>query len=67
MSGHAAAACRKALEMAGVSAEDVGIVVMATSTPDDAFGSACQVRQGVSRADWLLSVGAFAVLLQGDS
>lgn len=46
LSGHAAAACRKALEMAGVAAEDVGIVVMATSTPDDAFGSACQVCGG---------------------
>lgn len=44
MAGHAAAACNKALEMAGIAAEDVNIVVMATSTPDDAFGSACQVR-----------------------
>lgn len=46
MAGHAAAACQKALEMAGVAVEDVGIVLMATSTPDDAFGSACQVRGG---------------------
>lgn len=45
MGGHAAAACKKALEMAGVAAEDVSIVLMATSTPDDAFGSACQVCQ----------------------
>jgi predicted naringenin-chalcone synthase len=44
MGGHAAAACKKALEMAGVAAEDVSIVLVATSTPDDAFGSACQVR-----------------------
>jgi 3-oxoacyl-[acyl-carrier-protein] synthase-3 len=43
MTDHAAAACRKALEMAGVAAEDVSIVLMATSTPDDAFGGACQV------------------------
>jgi hypothetical protein len=45
MGSHAAAACKKALEMAGVAAEDVSIVLMATSTPDDAFGSACQVRR----------------------
>lgn len=44
MGGHAAAACLKALEMAGVDPADVDIVLMATSTPDDAFGSACQVR-----------------------
>lgn len=43
MSQHAAQACIKALEMAGVSAEDVNIVLMSTSTPDDVFGSACQV------------------------
>lgn len=43
MALHAAEACKKALEMAGVAAEDVDIVLMATSTPDDAFGSACQV------------------------
>lgn len=44
MAQHAAQACTKALEMAGVSAEDVNIVLMSTSTPDDVFGSACQVR-----------------------
>lgn len=49
MAGHAAAACKKALEMAGVAAEDVSIVLMATSTPDDAFGSACQVRRPSGR------------------
>lgn len=47
MAGHAAAACKKALEMAGIAAEDVSIVVMATSTPDDAFGSACQVQAAI--------------------
>jgi 3-oxoacyl-[acyl-carrier-protein] synthase-3 len=40
---HAAQACQRALDMAGVAAEDVDMVVLATSTPDDAFGSACQV------------------------
>lgn len=49
MSEHAAKACTKALEMAGVSAEDVNIVLMSTSTPDDVFGSACQVRQVATR------------------
>jgi 3-oxoacyl-[acyl-carrier-protein] synthase-3 len=46
---HAANACKKALEMAGVEAEAVDMVLLATSTPDDAFGSACQVRM----APWL--------------
>lgn len=48
MSEHAAQACRKALEMANVSAEDINIVILATSTPDDAFGSACQVMAAAS-------------------
>jgi hypothetical protein len=43
MSDHAAQACIKALEMAGVEAGDIDLILMATSTPDDAFGSACQV------------------------
>lgn len=43
MADHAAKACLKALEMAGVAAEEIDLVLLATSTPDDAFGSACQV------------------------
>jgi 3-oxoacyl-[acyl-carrier-protein] synthase-3 len=43
LTSHAVAACKRALEMAGVDASEVGIVLVATSTPDDAFGSACQV------------------------
>jgi len=43
MGAHAAQACKKALEMANVAPEDVNMVLVATSTPDDAFGSACQV------------------------
>ena len=43
MGPHAVAAGKRALEMAGVAPEELGIVLMATSTPDDAFGSACQV------------------------
>ncbi|KAF8059163.1 3-oxoacyl-[acyl-carrier-protein] synthase III [Scenedesmus sp. PABB004] len=44
MGEHAVEASRRALEMAGVSAEEVNMVIMATSTPDDAFGGACQVQ-----------------------
>lgn len=43
MVDHAAAACNRALEMAGVAAGDIDLILLATSTPDDAFGSACQV------------------------
>lgn len=43
MAQHAAKACQQALDMAGVSADLVDMVLLATSTPDDAFGSACQV------------------------
>lgn len=41
---HAAASCEKALEMAGVSREDVDMIIMATSSPEDLFGSATQAR-----------------------
>uniref|UniRef100_A0A7S0USX3 beta-ketoacyl-[acyl-carrier-protein] synthase III n=1 Tax=Polytomella parva TaxID=51329 RepID=A0A7S0USX3_9CHLO len=40
-------AAQRALEMAGVSAKDVDMIIMATSTPDDTFGNACQVQYGV--------------------
>ena len=43
LSQHAAAASQKALEMAGVAAEEVDLIILATSSPDDLFGSACQV------------------------
>jgi len=36
-------ASRKALEMANVSPEEVDLVLLCTSTPDDLFGSAPQV------------------------
>lgn len=36
-------AAKRALEKAGIAAEDVGLVILATSTPDDMFGSAPQV------------------------
>lgn len=43
LSQHAAAASQQALEMAGVAAEEVDLIILATSSPDDLFGSACQV------------------------
>lgn len=42
---HATRSCEKALEMAGVSREDVDMIIMATSSPEDLFGSATQVSQ----------------------
>ncbi|GAB4823464.1 hypothetical protein N2152v2_010510 [Parachlorella kessleri] len=41
MAAHCAKASLAALEMAGVSPEEVDLVLVATSTPDDLFGSAC--------------------------
>ncbi|MBD1916943.1 MULTISPECIES: beta-ketoacyl-ACP synthase III [Cyanophyceae] len=48
----AAEAARNALAMAAVSAEEVDLIVLATSTPDDLFGTACQVQKalGATRA-----------------
>ena len=43
LSQHAATASQRALEMAGVAAEEVDLIILATSSPDDLFGSACQV------------------------
>jgi len=40
----AAQAARQALAMAQVDAEAVQLILLATSTPDDLFGSACQVQ-----------------------
>ena len=42
LSQHAAAASRRALDMAGIAAKDVDLIILATSSPDDLFGSACQ-------------------------
>ena len=44
MTQHAVEASRRALEMAGVKPEEVDMVLMATSSPDDLFGSAAQVQ-----------------------
>ena len=43
LAGHAVTAAQQALAMAGVAGADVDMIVLATSSPDDAFGSACQV------------------------
>ncbi len=47
-----AAAAQQALEMAGVAAADIDMVLLATSTPDDLYGSACliQAKIGATRA-----------------
>lgn len=36
----------QALDMAGVKAEELDLILFATSSPDDLFGSACQVITG---------------------
>jgi 3-oxoacyl-[acyl-carrier-protein] synthase-3 len=48
----AAQAAIKALEMAQVSTRDIDLILLATSTPDDLFGSAAQVQSqiGANRA-----------------
>ena len=39
-----AVAANQALAMAGISATDIDLIVLATSTPDDLFGSACRIQ-----------------------
>ncbi|HEY9698621.1 MAG TPA: beta-ketoacyl-ACP synthase III [Trichocoleus sp.] len=48
----AAQAAQNALEMAGITPMDVDLIILATSTPDDLFGSASQIQAelGASRA-----------------
>ena len=43
LSDHAAQSAQQALDMAGISAEEVDLIILATSSPDDLFGSACRV------------------------
>lgn len=61
LSSHAAAASLKALQMAGVNPEDVDLVVMATSSPDDLFGSATAVQasRALPGGIWLCDVAQF--------
>ncbi|PSB03290.1 beta-ketoacyl-ACP synthase 3 [Merismopedia glauca] len=43
----AATACQKALEMAKIDASEVDLIILASSTPDDLFGSACQIQAAI--------------------
>jgi 3-oxoacyl-[acyl-carrier-protein] synthase III len=40
-------AAQQALEMAGVAAADIDMVLLATSTPDDLYGSACLIQASI--------------------
>lgn len=48
----AAQAAQKAITMAGIEPADLDLIILTTSTPDDLFGTACQVQAelGASRA-----------------
>ena len=39
-----AIAAQKAIAMAGISPSDIDLIILATSTPDDMFGSACKIQ-----------------------
>ena len=39
-----AIAAQKAIAMAGISAANIDLIILATSTPDDLFGSACKIQ-----------------------
>ena len=42
-----AQAANQALEMAGIEADALDLIILATSTPDDLFGSACEVQAAI--------------------
>ncbi|MBN3910001.1 MAG: beta-ketoacyl-ACP synthase 3 [Nostoc sp. NMS1] len=44
LSGLATAASSRAIAASGIKPEDLDLILLATSTPDDLFGSACQVQ-----------------------
>lgn len=44
LSGLATAASIQAIAASGIRPEDLDLILLATSTPDDLFGSACQVQ-----------------------
>jgi 3-oxoacyl-[acyl-carrier-protein] synthase-3 len=44
LSGLATAASSQAIAAAGIKPEDLDLILLATSTPDDLFGSACKVQ-----------------------
>ncbi|MBW4534250.1 MAG: ketoacyl-ACP synthase III [Pleurocapsa minor HA4230-MV1] len=39
-----AVAAKEAIAMAGISPTDIDLIILATSTPDDLFGSACRIQ-----------------------
>ncbi|HEY9807232.1 MAG TPA: 3-oxoacyl-ACP synthase, partial [Candidatus Obscuribacterales bacterium] len=45
-------AATNALDMAGIAATDLDLIILATSTPDDLFGTACRIQAqlGASKA-----------------
>lgn len=47
LSDLAVSASRHALAMAGITAQDLDLILLTTSTPDDLFGCACQVQAGL--------------------
>lgn len=47
LSTHASISATKALEMAGISPEEVDLIILATSSPDDLFGSATTVQASI--------------------
>jgi 3-oxoacyl-[acyl-carrier-protein] synthase-3 len=52
LSAIAARAAQEALDMAGIAATDLDLILLATSTPDDLFGTACKIQAllGASQA-----------------
>ncbi len=47
----ATAASKQAIAMAGIRPEDLDLILLATSTPDDLFGSACQIQAGLGASN----------------
>ena len=47
LSSIAAKASQAAIAAAGLTAADIDLIILATSTPDDLFGSACQVQAAI--------------------
>lgn len=42
-----AIAAQRAIAMAGISAANIDLIILATSTPDDLFGSACKIQGSI--------------------
>ena len=45
LSQHAVISAQRAMDMAGLDASSLDLILLATSSPDDLFGSACEVPQ----------------------